>query len=1030
MSLGTNLISGLSSGFDWRSMIDKLIAVEHRRVDLVIGRKSEYEDKLSEWQSFNTKLLSLKTSAASLTKHDDFNLYLANMSSNNSEVAASDLLSVSATSSASVGSYSIKVSNLATAQKVSSSSFSSFSDALGSTYAGDILINGKTVNIGETDSLADVRDKINNANGGTNPTGVTANIVTYAANDYRLILTNDDTGADGISLKNGSSDDLLELFGFKDKTASVKNSITGGAQSDTFINSTQDIKTLLGLSTSQSGTIQILDGNSVYQNINIDFSSDSLEDIKTNINNAGIVGVSASIVVDTSKNQTTYSLQIDGSQDFIDSQNMLETLGVLHNGVSDAQGTTSGNTMTADGVNITASSLITSIDGYNTFTAGGSPGGDFITISGNDHNNNPVNTTFNITSTATVQDLLDAVEAAFEANGSDVSVYVTSEGKIEVADMDSGASSLSVSLASTIQDSYSSLNWGAFSALDVVRERELVSGQDASLIIDGVTIMSSDNSVDDVLPGVTLNLLKSDIDTTITLNVNRDVNAIINKISTFINSYNEVTSYILEQQTYDDEEETTGGILFGDSTLTSVKSDLTSTLLESIWGVSFDFSTLGLAGINLNKEGQLSINDDALRGYLESNFNDIRNLFSVSGASNAGALEYISYSRDTAAGEYEVYITNAATRSLSTSDNSTVGADETLTIAIGDNTAEIELTTGMTTADIVNAINAELDKVYTQTLTGDNALTSSGSPITASTKWTEIDGTNLGDGNKISFSGTNRDGNSIQGFYEITDEGNDTVQGLLNAIESTYDNEVTASIDSAGKIVITDKFSGSSQLAITFDYTEADVLSFGSEVSTENDGGVSGRYAMAITATDDGSGHLVLTHDNYGSDYNFTISESASNPLHKLWTSGDQDVDNGEDVAGTINGETATGLGQILTGDSGENNIDGLVIKYTGQNEDLNVGEVSIALGVAELFDRTLHNITDQYDGYLAFKQESLQNSINDFEEQVETMEARLERRMETMVERFVAMESALAHIQTLSAWLSSQVTTLYSGWK
>ena len=57
MSLSTNLVAGLSSGFDWRSMIDELIEVEHRRVDLVEDQKTEYENKLSEWQSFNTKLL-------------------------------------------------------------------------------------------------------------------------------------------------------------------------------------------------------------------------------------------------------------------------------------------------------------------------------------------------------------------------------------------------------------------------------------------------------------------------------------------------------------------------------------------------------------------------------------------------------------------------------------------------------------------------------------------------------------------------------------------------------------------------------------------------------------------------------------------------------------------------------------------------------------------------------------------------------------------------------------------------------------
>lgn len=39
MSLSTNLISGLSSGFDWRSMIDQLINIDNRRVDIIADRK-------------------------------------------------------------------------------------------------------------------------------------------------------------------------------------------------------------------------------------------------------------------------------------------------------------------------------------------------------------------------------------------------------------------------------------------------------------------------------------------------------------------------------------------------------------------------------------------------------------------------------------------------------------------------------------------------------------------------------------------------------------------------------------------------------------------------------------------------------------------------------------------------------------------------------------------------------------------------------------------------------------------------------
>ncbi|MBE0582703.1 MAG: hypothetical protein IH612_02955, partial [Desulfofustis sp.] len=82
MALSTNLISGLSSGFDWRSMIDQLMAVEHRPIDLVTARKTDTETKLTEWQSANSKLLALKTVAAGLKDPDVFQVFTATMSTN------------------------------------------------------------------------------------------------------------------------------------------------------------------------------------------------------------------------------------------------------------------------------------------------------------------------------------------------------------------------------------------------------------------------------------------------------------------------------------------------------------------------------------------------------------------------------------------------------------------------------------------------------------------------------------------------------------------------------------------------------------------------------------------------------------------------------------------------------------------------------------------------------------------------------------------------------------------------------------
>ncbi|MGD9160921.1 MAG: flagellar filament capping protein FliD, partial [Desulfobacteraceae bacterium] len=169
-----------------------------------------------------------------------------------------------------------------------------------------------------------------------------------------------------------------------------------------------------------------------------------------------------------------------------------------------------------------------------------------------------------------------------------------------------------------------------------------------------------------------------------------------------------------------------------------------------------------------------------------------------------------------------------------------------------------------------------------------------------------------------------------------------------------------------------------------------------------------------------------LTNNSYGSDYSFTIEEN--NELFWNNSSTPIDVDNGKDVAGTINGESATGSGQNLTGDDGEANIDGLVIKYTGTGTG-EVGNLKLTLGVAELFDRTLFAITDKYEGYVGFKQESLSDRINQIDEDIERLEARLDQRMEMMINRFVAMELAMSKIQSMSSWLTGQLNAASSGW-
>ena len=227
MATSTNLISGLSSGFDWRTMIDQLIAIDHNRVDLISDKKSEYESKLQEWQSVNSMLISLKTAAAALSDENDFNVYTTSTTSNTS-TTASNILTVSTSSSASPALYNLKVNNLAQSEKISSQNYTATDTALsmvhGSSFYGDILINGKVVNIVSTDTLADICDKINAVNTGSDPSGVTASIVAHSSTNYHLVLTSDETGENGLSVLEGAYSggaDILETMGFISNSTSI-----------------------------------------------------------------------------------------------------------------------------------------------------------------------------------------------------------------------------------------------------------------------------------------------------------------------------------------------------------------------------------------------------------------------------------------------------------------------------------------------------------------------------------------------------------------------------------------------------------------------------------------------------------------------------------------------------------------------------------------------------------------------------------------------------------------------------------------
>ena len=269
--------SGLGSGLDTDSIIQQLVAIERRPIELIQRRQVRLEQQKEIIQSIDSSLLSLKDSVEKLETDDLFSIVKAR-----SEEA--ERVSVTATNEAAAGTFSVEVLALAQVRSLSSRSFGSLSDALD--LSGEFVINGKGIEIAAEDSLLDIRDAINAADA-----GVSAQILTVATSDNRLILTADEVGEEGFDIKDASSTNVLQTLGFIASDTLVKNSFANGARSAQFLDDATAIGTLLGLGSPPSGTVTVGD-----QQIAVDLASDSLNDVRDKIQAAAPTGVTAAVV--------------------------------------------------------------------------------------------------------------------------------------------------------------------------------------------------------------------------------------------------------------------------------------------------------------------------------------------------------------------------------------------------------------------------------------------------------------------------------------------------------------------------------------------------------------------------------------------------------------------------------------------------------------------------------------------------------------------------------------------------------------
>lgn len=235
---GAPRLSGTNSNLDIDGMIKSLVEVKKLPAVRLESRIAGNDAKVAALTELRSILNDIRSAVAGLRNppgalgvgdnlFEKKDAYL----SADTAVAPASLVGVAASNQAQAGSFQLVVEQLATAQKLSSSSVDSLGQKLQDKvgpFAGTLvlgLLGGDSAEIAVDGSMT-IQDVRNAINGRSATTGVSATVLQVGTGDVRLILTAQQTGK-AITMDNGAAgDDVLASLGLSaDGGATVQNPI-------------------------------------------------------------------------------------------------------------------------------------------------------------------------------------------------------------------------------------------------------------------------------------------------------------------------------------------------------------------------------------------------------------------------------------------------------------------------------------------------------------------------------------------------------------------------------------------------------------------------------------------------------------------------------------------------------------------------------------------------------------------------------------------------------------------------------------
>jgi len=194
--MAQNAVFGINSNLDTQDIINKMVSLEARSMDLVEAKKQIEQQKLASFQELKNRLQTFKSVVTTLNTESRF-IVNKSVFSNNSFSDSNKVVDITTTSSASSGTYSLIVNNLATESKLITSGHAETTSSIASGTVTIVIGSSasSTVTIDSTNNTLDgLRLAINNLG-----LDIKASFLNDgdATNPYRLLISGTQTGSSG-----------------------------------------------------------------------------------------------------------------------------------------------------------------------------------------------------------------------------------------------------------------------------------------------------------------------------------------------------------------------------------------------------------------------------------------------------------------------------------------------------------------------------------------------------------------------------------------------------------------------------------------------------------------------------------------------------------------------------------------------------------------------------------------------------------------------------------------------------------------